>query len=99
MPNRTYEERIADLQKKQKQLKEQERLLLSKQSKEERKKDARSKILLGSEVVAVLKRYGFDVSASELDPSKLSVFLDGQEKRGGYLSSAFGLVKKVSDHE
>ena len=54
MATRNYDERIADLQKRQEQLKAQEKALKKRQSEEERKKRTRRLIELGATVESVL---------------------------------------------
>ena len=56
MATRTYEERLEELQKKQEQLKAQERELRKRQSEAERKKRTRRLIELGGIVESVLGR-------------------------------------------
>ena len=56
MTQRTYDERIDELRKKQEQLKAQERDLMKRQSADERKKRTRRLIELGGIVESVLGR-------------------------------------------
>lgn len=80
---KSYEERIADLEKKQAELKEAKKKLIAQHTKEERKKDTHNKIVLGATVLSVLGRTYIDG-----DEKRLIEFLKGQEERGGFFSSA-----------
>ena len=81
--SKTYEERIAELQEKQKQLKAQEKKLKAQKSADERKKRTRHLIEIGGAVYSVLGR-----EFVEGDVDRLISFLKGQDKRGGYFSRA-----------
>lgn len=80
---RSIDERIAELQAKQKQLKEQEKRLKAKQSEAERKKRTKSLIEIGGAVESVLGR---PIESEDLP--KLVAFLHQQEQRGGFFSKA-----------
>ncbi len=80
---RSYSERIAELQEKQKQLKEQEKQLRTKLSQEERRKRTKHLIEIGGAVYSVLGR-----SYQDGDTDRLIAFLKGQESRGQFFSSA-----------
>ena len=93
---RTIDERISDLREKQKQiiekakekqnqLKAQEKALIAKQSKEERKIRTKHLIEIGGAVYSVL---GDEYQDGDIE--KLISFLKGQEQRGKYFSSAMG---------
>ena len=56
MAQKSYDERIAEINKKQEQLKAQEKAIKKRQSEEERKKRTRRLIELGGIVEAVLNR-------------------------------------------
>ena len=86
---RSYEERIAELQEKQKQLKAMEKKLRVQQSQEERKKRTKHLIEIGGAVYSVLGD-----SYQEGDVEKLIAFLKSQDQRGNYFSSAMGRTKK-----
>ena len=86
---KSYDERIAELQEKQKQLKAQERKLKAQQSQEERKKRTKHLIEIGGAVYSVLGD-----SYQEGDVDKLIAFLRQQDQRGNYFSSAMGRGKK-----
>ncbi len=86
---KSYEERIAEIQEKQKQLKEQERKLKAKYSQEERKKRTKHLIEIGGAVYSVL---GDNYQDGDVD--KLIAFLKLQDQRGNYFSSAMGRHKK-----
>ena len=94
MAKQTYEERIAELRKKQEALKAQEKALIAKASQKRRKEDTRAKIKLGGDIVMVLKEAGFAVDAIDIPEDKLIQYLKGQEERGNYLSRALGLKKE-----
>ena len=94
MAKQTYEERIAELRKKQEELKAQEKALIAKASEKRRKEDRHAKIKLGGDIVMVLRDAGFDVDAVDIPEDKLIQYLKGQEERGGFLSRALGLERK-----
>ena len=83
MARRTIDERLAELQEKQKQLKAQERQLKARVSAERRKKETRQKIILGGAVLSVLGR-----EYHEGDEQRLIAFLKAQDMRGNYFSKA-----------
>lgn len=80
---RSIDERIAELQAKQKQLKEQEKRLKAKQSEAERKKRTKRLIEIGGAVENVLGR-----PIESKDLPKLVAFLQKQEQRGEFFSKA-----------
>ncbi len=85
--NKTYEERLADLQKKQEQLKAQEKALRKRQSEDARKKRTRRLIELGGIVESVLGR-----ETTDEDKIRLMNFLKKQEANGGFFSKAMNVV-------
>lgn len=87
---KSYEDRIAELQEKQRQLKAQERKLKARQSQEERKKRTKNLIEIGAAVYSVLGD-----SYQEGDVTRLVAFLRQQDQRGNYFSTAMGRVKKL----
>ena len=80
---RTIEEQIAELQKKQKELKEQEKRLRARKTKEERAKRTKHLIEMGGMIYSILGR-----EYVEGDIERLAAFLKGQDSRGGYFSKA-----------
>lgn len=86
MTETSIEERIAKLQKRQSQLKAQEKALKAKQSQAERKKRTKRLIEIGGAVESVL---GQPIEKEDLP--KLISFLRHQEERGGYFSKAMGV--------
>lgn len=86
---KSYEERIAELQEKQKQLKEQEKKIRAQFSAEERKKRTKHLIEIGGAVYSVLGD-----SFQDGDVEKLIAFLKQQDDRGGYFSKAMGRSKQ-----
>ena len=76
---RSYEERIAELQEKQKQLKAMEKKLKAQQSQEERKKRTKHLIEIGGAVYSVLGD-----SYQDGDVEKLIAFLKSQDQRENY---------------
>lgn len=80
---RTVEERIAELQKRQEQLKAQEKALKAKQAQAERKARTKRLIEIGGAVESVL---GNPIEKQDLP--KLISFLKQQEERGQYFSKA-----------
>ncbi len=90
---KSKQERIAELQEKQKQLKAQERKLKAQISQEERKKRTKYLIEIGGAVYSVLGD-----SYQEGDVEKLVAFLRQQDKRGNYFSSAMGRTRKPDNH-
>lgn len=89
---KSYEERIAELQEKQKQLKAQERKLKAQLSQEERKKRTKHLIEIGGAVYSVLGD-----NYQEGDVERLTAFLKQQDARGNYFTSAMGRKKKVNN--
>lgn len=83
MAQRTYDERIAELQKKRDQLKEQEKALIKRQNAEERKKRTRRLIELGGIVESVLGRPTVDE-----DKIRFLNFLKKQENNGKFFTKA-----------
>lgn len=90
---KSKQERIAELQEKQKQLKAQERKLKAQISQEERKKRTKYLIEIGGAVYSVLGD-----SYQEGDVEKLVAFLRQQDQRGNYFSSAMGRTRKPDNH-
>lgn len=94
---KSYEERIADLEKKQAELKEEKKKLIAQHKKDERKKDAHNKILLGATVLSVLGRSYIDG-----DEKRLMDFLAKQERNGKYFTSAMNrnlpIPETTSEH-
>lgn len=80
---KSYEERLADLEKKQAELKEEKKKLLTKYKEDKRKKDTHNKILLGATVLSILGR-----PYADGDENRLRAFLEGQEGRGRFFSNA-----------
>ena len=81
--NKTFEERIANLQKRQEQLKAQEKALKKRQSEDARKKRTKRLIEMGGIVEAVLGR-----ETTDDDKIRLMNFLNKQETNGGFFSKA-----------
>ncbi|MCR5778059.1 MAG: conjugal transfer protein TraD [Lachnospiraceae bacterium] len=80
---KSYDDRIAELKKRQEQLKTQERALKKRHSVEERKKRTRRLIELGGIVESVLGR-----PTDEADRERFLNFLKKQESNGKYFSRA-----------
>lgn len=97
---KSYEERIAELQKKQDELKAQAKALKAKASAEERKARTKRLIEIGGAVEMVLKEtLGNDAGTlQDGDNEALILFLRGQEKNGNYFSNAIqnGRAKRKS---
>ena len=83
MAQKSYDERLVELQKRQEQLKAQEKALKKRQSEEERKRRTRRLIELGGIVESVLGR-----NTTEEDKIKLLNFLKKQEANGNYFTKA-----------
>lgn len=81
----SIEERIAILQKRQEQLKAQEKALKAKQAQAERKARTKRLIEIGGAVESVL---GQPIEKEDLP--KLIGFLKTQEERGHFFSKAMG---------
>ena len=81
--NKSYDERIAELKKKQEQLKAQEKELERRQSAEKRKKRTKRLIELGGIIESVLGR-----ETNDDDKIKLMNFLKKQETNGRYFTRA-----------
>ena len=90
--NKTHEERIADLQKKQEQLKAQEKALKKRQSEDARKKRTRRLIELGGIVESVLGR-----ETTDDDKMRLMNFLKKQEANGGFFSKAMNVAPSQNE--
>mgnify|MGYP002626781505 FL=1 len=93
MASRTYEERIEELQKRQAQLKEQEKDLQKRASAERRKKRNRRLIEIGGIVESVLGR-----ELDDDDKTRLLNFLHQQERNGKYFTKAMA-KSIVSENE
>ena len=80
-----YEQIIAQIKSKimQGELKEQEKRLRARKSKEERAKRTKQLIEMGGMIYSILGR-----EYEEGDKERLAAFLKGQESRGGYFSKA-----------
>jgi len=89
------EQRISELQEKQKQLKAQERKLKAQQSAQERKERTHHLIEIGGAVYSVLSD-----DYREGDADKLIAFLKQQDQRGNYFSNAMGRtpIPKTENH-
>ncbi len=83
MAQKSYEDRIAEIQKKQEQLEAQKRALQKKQSEEDRKKRTRRLIELGGIVESVLGR-----PTTDEDKIRLLNFLNRQENNGCFFTKA-----------
>ena len=86
---KSINDRITELQEKQKQLKEQEKKLRAQQALAERKLRTKHLIEIGAAVYSVLGDEYHDG-----DKEKLIAFLKQQDNRGNYFSSAMGRPKK-----
>ena len=93
MAQRTYDERIAELQKKRDQLKEQEKALIKRQNEEERKKRTRRLIELGGIVESVLGRPTVDE-----DKIRFLNFLKKQETNGKFFTKAMNGKDQKSEN-
>lgn len=80
---RSLDERISELQEKQKQLRQQEKILKSKRSAEERKLRTKHLIEIGAAVYKVLGR-----EYQDGDVENLIAFLNMQNQRGQYFNKA-----------
>ena len=83
MTRRTYGERIEELEKRQEQLKAQERQLKKRQSAEERKRRTKRMIEMGAIIESVLGR-----PATDDDKERLQDFLRKQEANGKFFTKA-----------
>lgn len=83
---KSYDERIADIQKRQEQLKAQEKALKKRQSEEMRKKRTRRLIELGGIVESVLGR-----ETEDEDKMRFLNFLKNQEANGNYFTKAMNI--------
>ena len=86
MNQRTYDERLEELVRRQEQLKAQERALRKRQSEEARKKRARRLIELGGIVESVLGR-----ETTDEDKLKFLNFLKRQEANGRFFTKAMNV--------
>jgi len=83
MAQKSFDEKMEEILKKQEQLKAQERALRQRHSEEERKKRTRRLIELGGIVESVLGR-----PTTDQDKVRFMYFLKLQEKNGGFFSKA-----------
>ena len=89
---KSYDERIADIQKRQEQLKTQEKALKKRQSEEMRKKRTRRLIELGGIVESVLGRETVDE-----DKMRFLNFLKKQEANGNYFTKVMNIGITTED--
>ena len=90
--NKSYEERIAALQKRQDELKEQTKDLQRRAKEAERKKRTRRLIEIGGIVESVLGR-----EFNDSDKLKLLHFLQNQERNGKYFTQAMNQEDSATD--
>lgn len=83
MAQKTYDERLGELVRRQEQLKAQEREMRKKHAEEERRKRTRRLIELGGIVESVLGR-----DTTEEDKMRLLNFLKRQEANGRFFTKA-----------
>lgn len=96
MATRSYEERIAELQKKQEQLKQQERALKAKQAERERKMRTKRLIEVGAIVEKALSR---ELRTPEERQALLDVLIEQrQSKADGSTYSWSSSINKALDH-
>ena len=93
MSQRSFDERIQELQKRQEQLKAQERDLMKRQSADERKKRTRRLIELGGIVESVLGRPTVDE-----DKVRFMNFLKRQETNGNFFTKAMNGKDQKSEN-
>ena len=93
MAQRTYDERIDELTKKQEQLEAQKKALIKKQNEEERKKRTRRLIELGGIVESMLGRPTVDE-----DKIRFLSFLKKQEANGKFFSKAMNEKNPKGDN-
>lgn len=86
MAKKTIDERLAEIQEKQKQLKLQAQQLKAKQNAQKRKERTRHLIEIGGAVYAVLGR-----EYTEGDVNRLIAFLKAQDMRGNFFSKAMNV--------
>ena len=91
MAQKTYDERLEKLVKRQEQLKAQEHAMRKKHAEEERKKRTRRLIELGGIVESVLGR-----DATEEDKLRLLNFLKRQEANGRFFTKAMNAGREES---
>lgn len=83
MAQKSFDEKMEELLRKQEQLKAQEKALRQRHSEEERKKRTRRLIELGGIVESVLGR-----PTTDQDKVRFMYFLKLQERNGGFFSKA-----------
>ena len=86
---KSINDRITELQEKQKQLKEQEKKLRAQQAQADRKLRTKHLIEMGAAIYSVLGD-----EYQDGDKEKLVAFLKQQDNRGNYFSNAMGRTKK-----
>ena len=95
MATKTYEERIAELQKKQEQLKQQERALKAKQAERERKMRTKRLIEVGAIVEKALNR---ELRTPEERQALLDILIEPrQPKADGSTYSWSGSINNALD--
>lgn len=95
---KSYEEKLAILEEKEKQLKAQKQKLKTQHSKEERKKRTRYLIELGNAVCKVLNEdtvEGDRINNDDID--NFIVFLKTQNTRGNYFTKAMNRTPKSNN--
>lgn len=92
MVQKSYNERLAEITKKQEQLKAQEKAIKKRKSEEERKKRTRRLIELGGIVESVLER-----TTTNEDKIRFLNFLKKQEINGNFFSKAMNEVLLQDD--
>ena len=90
MTQKTYDERLEELVRRQEQLKAQERALRKRQSDEARKKRTRRLIELGGIVESILGR-----ETTDEDKLKFLNFLKRQEANGKFFTKAMNAGSQV----
>jgi len=95
---KNIEERLNELKQKQAKLKAQEKMLMQKQSQQERKQRTKRLIEIGASVESILKKSLGEIDGiiTKEDLPALISFLQDQEDRGRYFSVAI-LKKRHAD--
>ena len=95
---KSYEDKLADIEEKEKQLKEQKKRLIAQHSQAERKKRTKRLIELGGAVCKVLNESTVEGDVmNDTDVSDLIRFLQSQNDRGDYFTKAMHRTPKKEE--
>ena len=97
---KSFEEKLSDIEEKEKQLKEQKKRLIAQHSQAERKKRTKRLIELGGAVCKVLNESTVEGDVmNDTDVSDLIKFLQSQNDRGDYFTKAMHRTPKPKEEQ